>query len=129
MFGGILLKKLIFNLSFFKLCTKWFAVWVCLAFVGRCWCILLDFLASQFNVVRQTWLTFLPSNRSGKCSLWPFHNGFEMIGECILFRRNPNLVPPTFQIHPFDNYPSALTGICHERHLFQLFFISMSWCL
>lgn len=51
LFGGLLLKKKksIFHLSFFKLCTKWFAVWVCLAFVGRYWYMLLYFLASQFD--------------------------------------------------------------------------------
>lgn len=31
---------LLFLFLIFKLCTKWFAVWICLAYVGRSWCTL-----------------------------------------------------------------------------------------
>lgn len=31
---------LLFLFLIFKLCTKWFAVWICLAYVGRFWCML-----------------------------------------------------------------------------------------
>lgn len=81
-------KTRIFHLSFFKLCTKWFAVWFCLAFVGRRWCMLLDFLASQFDVMRQNWLTFLPSDQTGKMSnCGPFTMDFNWLEKALcLFR-------------------------------------------
>lgn len=101
-------KKISTSLVFFfysKLCTKWFAVWLCLASVGRYWC-MLPYVHIYISISSQL-MTFVP--KFGKMS----HFGPFTTESKEGLEKTQLLHHRTFKCTP--KFCSAWTGICHVR--------------
>lgn len=122
MFGGLLPRKETISLVFlFSSCAqKWFAVWVCLAFVGRYWCTWLDFFSiSVWRHKDKLGQHFYQDIDHRKCLIVAHSHGVWILPE----RRHLNLLPPTVQTFPLKQH-SALS----LREITSVHFIWSSWC-